>query len=230
MARVTGTGSNPQIKRKGRRNWPEGVHEVAQRLYNLDPEPTWTEMHRELQRTFGKYDAPGESTLRDWKNRGLISKDEQDVPWSFSEGAPDDVALVLPILRGYLIAQATLLDDLQTIRGDIPFEFRRKSLTRRIARWIVRIRKAAPDLPVGMAWVLAQRAQTAEMAATRMSPTPREDVVEQIQTVLALARWRDDGALLGKAIEAGLLPEDIAGILEPDSSFRASVIDFEVKA
>jgi hypothetical protein len=219
--------TNPQIKRRGRRGWPAAVIAEAQRIYNDEPEPTWAQMHRDLQEIFGEYDAPTESTLRDWAKRGVIAKDDQDAPWSFAEGNPDDAALVLPIARAMWIARLDAEAEIRKTGKRLPPGAQFSRMTRRTARWIVRIRKARPEVPLGTAWILAARAAASDQARAMGSGNARDEGIDLVQTLLELEPWEDEGVLLNKAIASGAVPESTEEVVSGFTRVAESLIEWE---
>lgn len=93
----------------------------------------------------------------------IVSKESS--VWLLADADPDDAALVLPVL-------AELIRHTQGRVSRLPQE---------IAEWIVRLRRAAPDMPV--AWSL-------EVAFTCSDHARRDEPLDGITEMLAFAPWR----------------------------------------
>jgi hypothetical protein len=189
-------------------------------------------MARDLEDMGFKGGSPTESTLRDWAKRGVITEDSEDGPWLFTDDEPEDAALMLPVLRGYLVAQAEALAEARK-RYIIPAHLRMGRPTRRFARWLIRIRKLTPDMPVSTAWMLALEAQAHEYAIARGLVNEAADPA-LVRSFLALTPWKDEGALMRKAVEVGALPGAIARLADEEkalaSELKSTLFDWEDEA
>jgi hypothetical protein len=86
---------------------------------------------------FGPADVPSQRTIHNIV-REHTPRDDTD-PWALADAEADEAALILPVLAA--IIEKT--------------EERRSYLTQAQARWIVRIRRAAPDLNAWMVYLIA---------------------------------------------------------------------------
>jgi hypothetical protein len=114
-------------------------------------------------------------TVLSWGERW---PDDGSGAWSIADNHGVDAALVLPVL-----ARVT------TESGG-----RRTSVTRDEARYISRIRQAAPELDLWRVWRLARRCSSAR-AANRSTP--------EVDAFLAYAPWRGDPRPYVDAVTAG---------------------------
>jgi hypothetical protein len=182
-----------------RRRWRQEVYDRAQELLNEMPTPTGAYIATQLEQEFGGHQAPSERTVNDWINRGLIALVDEDGPWDLHDAEPEDVPHVLEVAR-FLTSFANEPDD----------RYMPKWPTRAVAREVVRIRRAYPDLDdVTDLYVLAS-----------MSRRGQQQVVAKY---LAFTPWRN-----AESREA-LFDAVNRGLVEPDALIGLKS-DFEVWA
>jgi hypothetical protein len=166
-----------------RRHFRQEVYDAAQGMLNEQVRPTAAEIADRLETAFPDEDVPSERSVSDWIGRGVIAIDDGDGPWSLLDSAPEDIPLVLDVARAMIEASA-----------DKRFRARHSNWpTRKVAEWVVRLRRAFPDLkdPV----------RTYELAYLARHSDGR-----WIQATLAFTPWRDRGAALASARRRRLLP------------------------
>jgi hypothetical protein len=127
-----------RIKPGQRQRWPDALYDRAEALLNSPAgRPTATQIATHLAEEFPDVPQPG--AIREWIEKGII-KYEPTEPWTFVDSDPDDAALILPALRAWI----------EWSQG------RYGPISKPQAEWIVRIRRAAPDIPPGEAAIRAQ--------------------------------------------------------------------------
>jgi hypothetical protein len=167
-----------------RLRYPLEVYESAQQLYNLMPRPTWTSMEIDLRRMYPD-GSPSEGALRLWEKRGIITDDEEDAPWEFGSGeyGPEDDGLILDWAHWDASVNAAIRIHNPESRTFLPWR-----PSRRMARWVVHILRAVPELdrdnPGQMGWVKS----LARAALGQPGPNA-------VALALALKPWRNDDAL-----------------------------------
>jgi hypothetical protein len=163
----------PKRERTGR-----AIRDRAQELYNVDPEPTWAAIAADLNAEFPDK-APSARAIAQWAAKGWIVKSAPDARWSISDAdAPEDIPLVLDVIRSQ-------------IEDPWPTPWPTKA----VAKWIVRIRRAYPDLDdlVRVNYLARLARQGEEARVTRF---------------LVFVPWRDEGAALYEAASRNLVPMD----------------------
>lgn len=188
--------------RPKRSRWSPDVFDRAQDLYNARPTPAPGRLAEQLSREQAELgETPSESTIRDWIKNGWITLDPEDAPWSMTQSQGEDAALILDVIRA-LISES----------GQ-PFSWPRRP-SRQVASWIVRIRRAYPDITdmraVYFAATLARRGG---------------DSLERVETLLAFTPWRDDAEALARAIYKGLVSQKVAD----NFGFERAVIRHQVR-
>ncbi len=107
-----------------------------------------------------------ERTIRDRINR--LRPPDTSGPWSMADADPEDAALVLPVLA----------EAIEWSGGHS------RRFSKAVARWIVKVRVAAPDLPVSWALNVAEAYRAAEERSDG-------EELESLDQMLAFAPWRD---------------------------------------
>ena len=98
---------------------------------------TPTQIHRELERRVGKDRTPALRTVQ----RVIADVTPKDaLPWQLRDADPDDAALLLPVLAAAI----------ERTEGRV------RQVTRGHAEWIVRLRRASPEMPLYTAFALAR--------------------------------------------------------------------------
>lgn len=174
------------------------VYEEAQRLYNRHPRPGWRAMADELGRD--REDAPSESALRAWASKGVITEDDEDAPWQLGEMSPEDEALLLPFLWDEVVTAIHF--DHQPPRVVLPL---------RSARWIVRLRRMAPELDPEASqdhkWVLLLMADAASLGERRL-----------VEHLLVLKGWTEHGKeWVRDGVRVGALPAKALRIVDRET-------------
>ena len=165
-----------------RRHFGQEVYTRAQELLSEDPTPTGAVIADKLAAAFDE--CPSERTVNDWIARGVIAPRDEDAAWRLTDSAPEDISLVLGIARALIEASA-----------DEHWRARHPAWpTRAVAEWIVRLRRAYPELKDSV--------RTYELAYLARHSDGR-----WIEATLAFTPWRDKGAALASARKRGLLPE-----------------------
>ena len=128
--------------RQRRRSWPLSVLGRIKEL--AASELSAGAIHRKLELEassgeagFGLNDVPSRRTIHNIVAEHTLEDDSD--PWELAEAEADEAALVLPVLAA--IIEKT--------------EERRSHVTQDQAKWIVRIRRAAPDLNAWMVYLIA---------------------------------------------------------------------------
>ncbi len=170
--------------RQRRRSWPLSVLGRIKEM--AASELSAGAIHRRLEleansgeADFGPADVPSQRTIHNIV-REHTPKDETE-RWLLMDAEGDEATLVLPVL-------ATIIEKM---------EGRRSSVTQAEAQWIVRIRRATPDLDLWTVYTLA--------LAYMMGP--EEGTKDHLDAFLAFAPWRseDDRRRYNKATEKGLM-------------------------
>jgi len=163
----------PKRERTGR-----AIRDRAQELYNVDPEPTWAAIVSDLGAEFP--DKPVSArAIAQWAAKGWIVKSAPDAPWSISDAeAPEDIPLVLEVVRSQ-------------IEDPWPMPWPTKA----VAKWIVRIRRAYPDMG-DLVYV------------NYLARLARQGEETRVARFLAFGPWRDEGAALYEAVSRNLVPMD----------------------
>lgn len=168
----------------------EPVRAAIQAAALLPVPPAATVLSRQLDQTFGDQ-APGLRTVQNLL-RQYTPPDKGDW-WRFGAGDPDDDAQVVAVL-GALYRHPT--DE-----GGLMARFK-GTVRDSTARWIVRVRAAAPGIDAETCYAFARRFDACEQAGTDN---------RLLTLALALGVWRsqdDEDA----ALAANLLPEDWARV------------------
>ena len=128
---------------------------------------------------FGLDDVPSRRTIHNIVDEHT-PKDESE-RWLLKDAEGDEATLVLPVL-------ATLIEKM---------EGRRSYVTQAEAQWIVRIRRATPDLDLWTVYTLALAYMVRVEGGTK----------DHLDAFLAFAPWRseDDHRRYNKATEKGLM-------------------------
>lgn len=172
------------------------IADTTRRLAIEHPDWSPTQVHKAIETQYGKaIEVDGVPSLRTVQRfLADFSGPDESGPWSLAEGDPDDAALVLPMLR-------VLDDDRAELARHGWGVGQSRRPTRAQAGWVVRIKRAAPDLTDdGLILHLAA-------VATRGGWG-----VETVQRFLAYAPWRDDGEALAAAIHKKVVGFDVAWI------------------
>lgn len=94
---------------------------------------------------------PSKRTVQD-----IVAEHRRDdsARWQLADAAPEDIPLILPFVRYAASLDASFGDDKGSARGPITRggDTTHATVTRAKAEWIVRIRRAAPDLPEPAVW------------------------------------------------------------------------------
>lgn len=178
------TDMNAQIRDRGRKpRYPALYYERAEEMLNTPGgRVSAKSIEAELVREFGADKVPTERAISGWIKDGRIRRIDPSELWSLAGATGAEAALVLPVLR--YAAETT----------DRPL----RRFTRSEAEWIVRIRQAAPDVPLA---VVLERAVA--MART----IERDRVDEALQQYLAFRPWTAEGnAAMTEAQNRGVIP------------------------
>ena len=129
-------------RRKRKRSWSPSVVARIKEMAVSEVSAGAIERQLELEAGtgeagFGPNDVPSRRTIHDIVVE-YTPKDDTD-PWELADAEADEAALVLPVL-------ATIIEKT---------EERRSHVTQAEAQWIVRIRRAAPDLDPWMVYLIA---------------------------------------------------------------------------
>lgn len=148
-----------QGRRRRRSNWPIEVEAEIERLAMKDVSAAV--IRKELRKRYEDSDIPKERAI---ENRlAAVRSSDLSGPWTLQGASGEEAALVLPVL-GAVIEET---------------EGRTTQLSRDMTEWIIRIRRAAPDLPPWNAYLFARRYLSA----------PQQ--TETLDQLLALAPWRE---------------------------------------
>ncbi len=163
MNRATLKGRQPAIKRIRKKRIPREVREEAfDLLRNLRPP---AEIARELEAKWGN-DAPSRRQIERYKVE-VTPRDTSD-PWSLSEEVDrHGCALVPPVLAAVIEKSSG----------------RRNHITIEEAKWVIRIRLAAPDLDPWDVWLIAR---------TYMRRQQQEKSATDLDHFLSFAPWRSE--------------------------------------
>jgi hypothetical protein len=132
---------------------------------NWTPAQIYRELER-LQREEGRFKGRALPVLRTVERYvAKILPPEAGARWSMADADPEDAALVLPVL-GEAILQS---------KG----HWRRFGVE--LARWIIKVRRAAPDIPPLWALYVAEAYRANEQL---------DEALESLDQMLALAPWR----------------------------------------
>lgn len=154
--------------------FPPHVEDAISALAGLDQ--TSPQIRRALLKVYPEKDVPDERTIDRRRKEERAARSGE--PWIFEESGDDEAELVLPVLA----------EKIRQTRGH------QTTLESGEARWIARIRRAAPDVPLALAAQLALRAGRGDVSA--------------VLSVLAFAPWRDDehARRYTEAVLSGWLP------------------------
>ena len=152
--------------------------------------PAATVLSRQLDEKFGD-EAPSLRTVQ-LLYRQYMPADKGDW-WRFGDGDPDDDAAVLPVLADLYRTGAEMGGLRARLEGTI------RSST---ARWVIRIRTAAPEIGTADCYEFARRFDACEQAGTDN---------RLLTLALALGVWRGQDEE-NAALQAHLLPADWARI------------------
>lgn len=181
--------------RRRQRTDPEIVA-FAQAVFNERPEPSHAEIARRLDAEFAERSVSA-VTVGDWIKSGRIQKDPDSAPWSMETTEPTDIELVNEITR--LRAREHANDPMTITAARLGFERRFRPPTRGQARWVVRIRRAYPELTdLGLVWHAATTAARGHQSV--------------VEGLLTYAPWRDDAECLAAAVRDGI--EDYSVVFE----------------
>ena len=163
-----------------RRRIPGPVMDEIRLLAFEHPDWTPTQVHREL----------GDKVSLRTVQRYLadLPKASTADPWTVADADAEDLPLVLPVLRHLLEERGV------------------KRVNRQVGEWIVKIRRAFPEL--------TDKALIARLAgfAARGERTGDEgEEFRKVQAILMYTPWKDGGRALVEAEEAGLVRADVMG-------------------
>jgi hypothetical protein len=144
------------------------IEELALLGYNK------AETHRRILARFPA-DAPTDRTVAKYFDR--VTPSDLSEPWRLDEMSGGEIRLVLPVL-------ATVLE---------LTEGRTRHLTGAEARWIVRLREAAPDLPLWDAY---------RVARWYIARAADKSLTQDMDLLLAFAPWRESSRF-ENALERG---------------------------
>lgn len=165
-------------------------------------------IHAELLKEFGKGRTPNLRTIQRWVNK--ITPEDPTGPWRLADADdPDDAALVVPVI------------------ATVGKEVLRWALTKREAEWVVRIRKAAPELPI---------IAVPQVVWTYMVWEQSEWPTELLDLVLSARPWRSltTREALDRALAEGGDPGQdaitlVGRIVSLDAAARLHAITQDVK-
>lgn len=173
--------------RRRQRTDPKVV-EFAEAVYNESPEPSHAEIARRLDAEFPEK-AVSAVAIGDWIRKGLIRKDPDSAPWSMETAEPTDLELVNEITR--YRARLHAGDPLTVTAAALGIERPFRKPTRGQARWVVRIRRAYPELSdLELIWHAASVAARGNSAA--------------VEGLMTYAPWRDGAESLAVAVRDGI--------------------------
>ena len=161
---------------------PEIVAEM-ERLAASPVSISVSEVHRHIEEMFGETLAiPTERTIYNILRDLTIHDDSEE--WQFAETDGDEAALILPVLAD--IAHAT--------------QGHRTSITNREAGWVVRLRRAVPDLAPLWAYAYARH---------YILRLQREQPTTDLDMLLSFAPWRgkEHAERYTRALNAGWIPD-----------------------
>ena len=150
-----------------------------------------TQIHRELER---RSDFKGRVPSLRTVQRIADDYAKDTTWWSLADADPDDAALILPVL-------AELMEQSQ---GHV------SRLYKGLADWIVRIRRAAPDMPV--TWSL-------EVTLTCWEYARRDESLAGVVEMLAFAPWRGKRQRNHYIKRMVKWHSEWFSVLEPDDAF-----------
>lgn len=175
-----------------RQRFPRPIYDRAEELLNQPGgRPTAAAIANQLGLEF-EDQAPQPRTIGDWIRNGIIALSAPADPWSMESGSPDDAVLVLPAIREAIDRSNGFLSGLTTEE----------------ARWVVRIRKAAPTIPIASAFMRAQ-------AMARVPARRQGEAIRDLEIFLAYAPWDDGAAAYTEAFTAGRIP---TFVLDPSTN------------
>ena len=149
-------------RRRGRPRIPDEIQVEIERLAYLEvPSP---EIRQRLKQKFGEAVAPSLRTVQ--RLVAKLTPPKPSDPWSLADAEGDEAGLILPVLASVI----------EETRGQSQY------LTQAEADWIVRIRRAAPDLDPVIVYALAG---SYPVWAERGGTNP-------LDALLAFAPWRSN--------------------------------------
>ncbi len=127
-------------------------------------------------------------------------------PWTLAKATPAEAAVVMPVLGALLQANARLADlDDPVLRALLVH--RRISVG--LARWIVKVAAAAPDLPPEWVHAVAREYRARELQEARSERRPLATDHETLDAFLACRPWASEeaAARYERLLEAGILKQ-----------------------
>ncbi len=173
-------------KRRRRRNLPGDVEDQIRHFALIEWSPK--QIHEKVTRKIAPEDQPSLRTVQ--RIVAEMTPSSADTPWEFTEATGEDGTLVMGVLN-----------DLVRQGGHWT-----RSVSRAEVRWIVLIRRAAPDLPASDTWTLAKLLVLTENP--KPPPFLGDDWVTSVNFFLIYAPWRSAvaRAAYARAAESGWIP------------------------
>lgn len=180
MARATNAELRRVTQRRRTRGWRPELEELVAQWSIAGRSGPWIE--EQLERRFPEERRPTLRTIQDIAKRTTARVDSD--PWSLGDTEMDaaDAALVLPVLRVYA-------DD---GKGTIP------GVTKLEAEWIVRVRRAAPDITPGQVYYYARRYIAARAAGESTHQLDRrlaDDQYAPLSPIETISRYYEEQAV-----------------------------------
>jgi hypothetical protein len=138
---------------------------------------------------------PTERTIsRLVKELAAQSSPNQSEAWSLAAAAPDEIAVIMPVLGAILVNSAQMLSHFPNDPLAVA-AIRRHRLTKGLATWIVKVATAAPSLPPYEQYIVAREYRAWELQAAQ--PTLRHlppTELEALDAFLACRPWESEEA------------------------------------